>query len=181
MIIKINTMATTFTKPDSSQLTAYQKIYIDKVPDGELTEILENNIQYTLKMMRSLSSEELSYRYAEGKWTIPEIMLHISDSERIFAYRMLCIARGDKTPLPGFEENDYAKTSQANARSFMDILDELVSVRKATITLMKSFTHEMVLRKGTSNNMPVSVQQLAYMLTGHGLHHLAVIREKYLK
>ena len=107
-------------------------------------------------------------------------IVHISDSERIFAYRILCISRGDKTPLPGFEENDYANASNADKRNFTDILEEFQSVRHATVTLLKSFTNETLSNRGISNKTDISVHQLVYMLTGHEMHHQKVLKEKYL-
>lgn len=170
----------TWTKPNSSELSEYQKTYVNLVPDGNILKTLENNFQETLKLTANLSKEKLNFRYAPGKWSIPELILHICDCERIFAYRILCIARGDKTPLPGFEEDDYAKNSNAAARNFTDILEEFHSVRNATLTLLKSFTNETLSRRGISNKTDISVHQLIYMLTGHEMHHQKVIKGKYL-
>ena len=173
-------MALTWTKPTASELSAYQKKYIDLVPDGDLNLILENNFQSALKLVSDLSNEKLNFRYASGKWCIPEIMIHICDCERIFVYRILCIARGDKTPLPGFDENNYAKNSNASERNFTEILNEFRSVRNATLSLLKSLNEKNILNKGISNSTEISVQQIAYMLAGHELHHLNVIKQKYL-
>ena len=170
----------TWAKPNSAELSEYQKTYINLVPAGNILQILENNLQETLKLTANLSKEKLSFRYAEGKWSIPQIIVHIIDSERIFAYRILCIARGDKTPLPGFEENNYAKNSNADSRNFTDILEEFQSVRNATITLLKSFTNETLLHRGITNKTDISVHQIIYMLTGHEMHHQTVLKEKYL-
>ena len=111
-------MKTNWIKPDPSKLTEYQRSYVNLVPDGELPNILDDLLKETIGLLAALPPDKLSYRYAPGKWSIPQILLHITDTERIFSYRILCIARGDKTPLPGFEENDYAAASKADERGF---------------------------------------------------------------
>ena len=120
------------------------------------------------------------HRYAPGKWTIKEVLIHICDTERIFAYRALRIGRGDITPLPGFEQDDYVPVSQANSRSIKNILAEYESVRKATLTLFNSMPRQAFTHIGTCNNSPVSLRALAYMIAGHEMHHVAIIKERYL-
>ena len=124
--------------------------------------------------------DKLTYRYAENKWTIKEILVHIMDDERIYAYRALRIARNDKTPLPGFEQDDYVPFSKANQRSLASILREYKTVRQATVSLFTSFNMEDLLRIGTANDHPVSVRALAWHIAGHELHHLNIIKERYL-
>lgn len=174
-------MKINWTKPDSGDLSSYQRSYIDLVPEGELMRILENNASITAQLLSSLPPEKLKYRYAEGKWSIPQILVHMIDVERIFSYRILCIARGDKTPLPGFEENDYAKASNADERKFSDILEEYLNVRKATLCLLKSLDNSNLINKGIANNNPVSVLTICFMMAGHEMHHIHVIKEKYIK
>lgn len=174
-------MKITWTKPKSAELTEYQRGYADLVPEGDLCSVLERNAQTTSQRMTSLSPEKLRYRYAEGKWSIPQILVHVIDTERIFAYRILRIARGDKTPLPGYEQDDYAQTCRADERNFRDIVDEFLSVRNATLSLLKSLNDQELSLTGNSNNKEVSVRTLCYMLAGHEIHHLNVINEKYLK
>lgn len=174
-------MSTTWKKPDASILTSYQKSYVDQVPDGSLPAIMEKNGRDTIAFLRSLPAEKSKYRYAPGKWSIAELIQHVIDTERIFAYRMLCIARGEQAPLPGFEENDYARESGADQRSFSDILDEFVTVRTATVSLLKSFTDAQLDRKGISNGKPAYVRSLTFMVAGHEIHHVSIIKERYLK
>ncbi|MFN3939768.1 MAG: DinB family protein, partial [Chitinophagales bacterium] len=112
--------------------------------------------------------------------TIQEIVCHIIDAERILCYRALCIARGEQQMLPGFEENDYVQASHANERNFEEMLHELETVRKSTIALVKSFTPEMINARGNANNHPITVNALCKVIAGHEMHHLAIIREKYL-
>jgi uncharacterized damage-inducible protein DinB len=130
--------------------------------------------------MLSLPEEKLTYRYAKNKWTIKEILVHIIDDERIYAYRALCFARNDKTELPGFEQDDYALFSNANERSIENILNEYEAVRNATITLFESFDEAALLRKGIANKNGATVRALGYHLAGHELHHINIIKEKYL-
>lgn len=173
-------MNTLWRKPDLSAATPYRRLYIERVPEGDLPNLLETNLRSTIKLLQGLSAEKLNYRYAPGKWSIPQILLHVCDTERIFSYRILCIARGDKTPLPGYEENDYARESDADNRDMAGIIAEFTSIRLATLDLLRSLSARTIDRTGTSNNQTVSVRELAYMMAGHELHHLNVIKEKYL-
>ena len=157
-------------------------MYIKLIPDdGDLSKRLADNFEETKKLILSVPEEKLSYRYAEGKWDIKETMLHIIDDERIFAYRILRFARNDKTELPGFDQDDFAKNSFSNRRSIKSIIDEFESVRHATITLIDSLEDEVLLNDGFCNGYKSNVRSLAYHLAGHELHHINIIREKYLK
>ncbi len=170
-----------WTKPNDSELTAYQKKYVDLVPSNDVIFFLESLEKGTTSLIQSLPAEKLSYCYAEGKWSIPQLMLHIIDTERIFSYRILAFARGEKASLPGFDENVYAETSYADKRNFQDIIEEYVSVRKATLSLLRSLSESQIQSKGTANGNPSTVRGLAYMLAGHEVHHMTVMKEKYLK
>lgn len=174
-------MKTTWTKPDPSEMTSYQRSYADLVPEGDLLSVLEKNSKEVVQLLSPLSPEKLKYRYAEGKWSIPQLLVHVMDAERIFSYRILCIARGDKTPLPGFEEDDYARNSNADERAFSEVLEEYINVRKATISLLKSLNDSLLSNTGISNTKKVSVRTLCYILAGHEIHHVNVLKEKYLK
>ncbi len=163
------------------QYPPYTIAYIDKVPDdSDITGVLESNMQTILDLVRSLPDEKLEYRYAPGKWSIKEVLVHITDTERIFAYRALRIARNDTTPLPGYDENAYIANADTNARSIDNILTEYEHVRKASIAMTESFTADATQRTGTSNNHTVSVSAVLYMIAGHELHHLQILRERYL-
>lgn len=168
-------------KPDIDEYPAYASMYIDLLDDdGEILSHLKNQLDKTKDFFTGLSKKQLKYTYAEGKWTIKEILVHIIDDERIFAYRALRIGRGDATPLPGFEQDDYVPFSHANERSIKDILKEYKSVRKATLTLFKTFYDEDLFRKGIANGFVVSVRALLYHIAGHELHHLNIIKNLYL-
>ena len=131
-------------------------------------------------MYLSISFFKHEFRYAEGKWTIKDIILHLIDAERIFAYRALRIARNDKTALPGFEENDYVVAANANNRGYESLLAEYETVRNVSISLFETFTSEELLRLGTASNNSVSVRAIGYIMLGHELHHKNVILERYL-
>ena len=169
-------------KPLEGEFPPYATMYMKLVPDdGLLLDHLKENFKIIKQLALSLSQEELNYRYEPGKWTIKEILLHIVDDERIYAYRALRFARNDQTELPGFEQDDYTKFSRANERSIASILEEYEAVRNATITLFDGFPEEAFLRTGIANKNAVSVRALANHIAGHELHHLNIIKEKYLK
>jgi len=168
-------------RPAPDEYPAYSEMYMKYVPgDGMVLTHLKENLIELKKLIYSLPDEKLYYRYAEGKWTIKEILVHIIDDERIYAYRALCFARNDKTELPGFEQDDYALFSNANERSIENILNEYEAVRNATITLFESFDEAALLRKGIANKNKATVRALGYHLAGHELHHINIIKEKYL-
>ncbi|RZJ68324.1 MAG: DinB family protein [Flavobacterium sp.] len=160
---------------------AYQKTYIDTVEEIDLIEELEISLHRFIRFAREIPMEKFDYRYAPGKWTIKEIIQHVIDCERIFAYRALAFARNDKTPLPGFEENDYADASDGNSRHLNALLTELSEVRQSNITLFKSFSDEALLRIGNANGNPNSVRALGFAIIGHQNHHQKVYEERYLK
>lgn len=168
-------------KPQAGEYAPYTIMYIGLLPDdGLVLKHLQDNLQATKNLILSLPAEKLAYRYAEGKWTIKEILVHLSDDERIYAYRALRFARNDKTELPGFEQDDYARYSGANERSLDDILEELTTVRSATISLFNSFDNEALLRAGVANGHIMSVRAAAFHIAGHELHHINIIKARYL-
>lgn len=169
------------SKPQPGEYAPYTAIYIGLLPeDGLVLQHLQNNLEVTRALVLSLPKEKLLHRYAEGKWTIKEILAHLSDDERIYAYRALRFARSDKTELPGFEQDDYARYSRANERSREDLLHELTTVRNATIALFESFDEEALLRAGMADGKIMSVRAAAYHIAGHELRHLNIIKERYL-
>ena len=168
-------------KPDDGEYDPYAIMYIKLLPDDSLVLIhLKENYTILKKIIQSLPPDKLSFRYAPGKWTIKEILVHIMDDERIYAYRALRIARNDKTPLPGFEQDEYIPYSMANQRSLKNIFREYLAIRNSTLLLFKNFNSSDLLRVGFANGHQVSVRALAYHIAGHELHHLQIIRDKYL-
>lgn len=159
----------------------YYDGYIGNVStEYSLLEELEISIHRFIRFVRELPMDKFDYRYEEGKWTIKDILLHLIDAERIFAYRALRFARNDQTELAGFEENDYVMVAQANFRSIQDLLTEFLTVRNATLTLFKSFDQEMMLRSGIASNNSVTVRALGFIIIGHQNHHQQVFEERYL-
>ena len=155
--------------------------YINQVSsEYTLVEELEISLHRLIKFVQNIPLDKFDYRYAEGKWTIKDILQHLIDAERIFAYRALRFARNDKTALASFEENDYAIQANANQRSIQDLLTELAIVRQATLSLFKSFYKEQLLKNGIASNKTMSVRALGFTIIGHQNHHQRIFQERYL-
>ncbi|NRB47378.1 MAG: DinB family protein [Saprospiraceae bacterium] len=170
-------------KPTSEEYPAYSHIYMDLMADdGRVLEHLWNNFLAVKTLVSQLTDDQLLYRYAKGKWTIKEILVHLIDDERIYTYRALRFARNDRTDLPGFDQDKYTSYSFANERSLASILAEYEVVRKATLQLYEHLPEEALIRGGTADGPENyrSVRALIYHLAGHELRHLNIIKEKYL-
>ncbi|HEX6369377.1 MAG TPA: DinB family protein [Longimicrobium sp.] len=167
-------------RPDASEHLPYYSKYVDRVPDGDLLQTLRAQLDETLALVRGLDEAQGGHRYAPGKWSIRDVLNHVIDAERVFAYRALRIARGDATPLEGFDENAYAETADADARTLADLADELRHVRLGNLALFGSLSDEALARRGTASGGVVSVRALAWIIAGHELHHVALLRERYL-
>ncbi|MDY7393928.1 DinB family protein [Aureibaculum sp. 2210JD6-5] len=170
------------SKLTESQYPAYFKPYVE-ILGTEVKSIvthLESSLEKSLNLLSDASEEKQLYRYAEGKWTIKELVQHIIDSERVFGYRALTFARKDTTPLPGFDENNYVLHSNANDRGYKELLEELKLVRASTVLLFKSFGESDLISKGTASGKTISVNVLGYIISGHLLHHLKIIEDRYL-
>lgn len=171
----------TIQKPKPGEYPEYAEMYMKLVPDdGQLLKHLADNFTTTKKIIYSLPTDKLLYRYAEGKWTIKEVLVHIIDDERIYAYRAMCFARNEQTPLPGFEQEDYTRYSGANERNLDNIFEEYEAVRRGTITLFNGLPEEALLRSGIANENRATVRALGYHIAGHELHHINIIKEKYI-
>lgn len=172
-------MKPTDLHPD--EFPAYFSNYIPKVSsEYTLIEELEISVHRFIKFVQNIPLDKFDYRYAEGKWTIKDIIQHLIDSERVFAYRALRFARNDKTELQGFEENDYVDHANATKRSIQDLLTELAVVRQASLSLFKSFSNEELLSKGIASQHTMSVRALGFAIIGHQNHHQKVFEERYL-
>lgn len=167
-------------RPAPGEYPEFYAGYVAQVPDGDVVEALIGGAEIAAALLHDVDDETADRAYAAGKWTLKEVLLHCADAERIFAYRALRIARGDATPLPGWDENAYTPQSGAAARSLDSILDEFESVRDATVTLLQGLPDEAWTRTGEANGRPVSVRAIAWMTAGHLLHHLAVVQDRYL-
>lgn len=167
-------------KPSPTSYPVYFQKYIDQVPEQDLHEAFLNQDKVIQDLLSSIDEEQSNQTYAEGKWSIKEMLQHMIDTERIFNYRGLCFARKEAVSLPGFEENDYAFNSNANARSWQDLIEEFLAVRHATKLLYNSFTEGMLATKGMANNNEITVGSLGFITIGHFYHHKKVIQERYL-
>lgn len=168
-------------KPSKEQCPDYYWKYISLVPETkDILGELQVQSMDTIDLVTSLDDVTLASSYQEGKWTILELLVHLMDSERVFAYRALRMARKDKTPLPGFDENEFAKNSGANKRKILGIVKEYSLLRASTIELFQSFTDEMWNEVGNANGQNISVNCLPYIICGHEIHHRNIIEERYI-
>lgn len=167
-------------RPSADEFAPFYAGYVQQVPDGDIVEALIGGAEISAALLGDLPDSVATSAYAPGKWTLKEVALHCADAERIFAYRALRIARGDTTVLPGWDEQAYAPMSGANVRPMESILDELHSVREATVTLFSNLPSEAWTRRGSANGQAVSVRGIAWITAGHLLHHLGIIQDRYL-
>lgn len=168
-----------FQRPAPGTFGAYYQKYIDLVPDGDLRRLLPVIFDANFRVLRTITPEQERYRYASGKWSIREMVGHMADTERVFGYRALRIARGDTTPLPGFDENAFVRNARYDDIPLEQILGELMAVHASTILLFENMADEAWDRIGTASDVPVSVRALAYMIAGHELHHMNLLRDRY--
>lgn len=167
-------------KPALSSIPEFYHKYVKLVEEDSASSALEKNSETLRSFLQAIPEEKWDFRYAEGKWSIKELVQHMIDTERIFSYRALCIARGEKQSLPGFDENLYAANSQGDRRSKTELVTEFSAVRTATKLLFASFTEEQLSSTGQANNNPISVNGIGFITVGHVLHHLNILRERYL-
>ncbi|NND32823.1 MAG: DinB family protein [Saprospiraceae bacterium] len=167
-------------RPLQHETAAYYTLYIDQVEGSNYMRTLKSNLKSTVEFLQQLSDEEWNSRYAPEKWSIKEVVLHMVDSERIFAYRALRIARNDITPLAGFDQDAYVPHSNASDRSGASLIDEYQMVRHATLAMFQNFTDEMMTRMGTASDNPFSTLALAFIIAGHENHHISILKDRYL-
>jgi uncharacterized damage-inducible protein DinB len=166
-------------RPDLTTVPSFYHKYIQLVPGDDLIRLLKESETKTATFLAAIPEERWAYRYAAGKWSIKELVQHVIDSERIFAYRAVCFSRGESASLPGFDENTYAAASEADRRNKQSLLDELLAVQAATTLLFQSFSETQLDRTGIANNNPVSVLAIGFITVGHTLHHIKILQEKY--
>jgi len=176
----MSTLTTTFGRPESSEYAPYYGRYISLVDTDDVVSALERQIGETVAILKPVGPKA-DYRYAPDKWTVKEVLGHINDTERIMTYRALRISRGDKTPIEGYEQDDYVRDGNFSQRTLADLIEEFTDIRKATLALFRSFDGDAATRRGTANKNEVSARALAYIIAGHELHHRQILREKYLK
>mgnify|MGYP001048892117 CR=1 FL=1 len=163
------------------EYNAYYRQYIDNSADFNIVEGLKKNMDLMVEFYSKIPEENHDFSYEVGKWSVKDILLHIIDTERVFAYRALRIARQDKTPLAGFEQDDYVVTAEAKKRSLENILEEYKIVRQASIALYNSFDSNALEQIGEASGSPISVRAIGYILTDHENHHNNVIKQRYFK
>ena len=168
------------TQPDLNDLPDFYRRYVELVKSFDVLDALKSSSEETLKVVKTIPESKGEFRYAAGKWSIKELLCHMLDTERILAYRALRFARNDKTPLSGFEENDYAPEANAHNRTIANIADEMQRLRHTSADLFANFTGEMLQRKGLANNVAFSVLNLGYIISGHESHHRKILIERYL-
>jgi hypothetical protein len=168
------------TPPDRSEAADYYFTYIDQVPAGDICETLESQLPDVLTLLRGVAEEKSLFRYAPGKWSIREVVSHVSDTERLFTFRALWFARGFDTPLPSFDQDVAILTAGADERSWNSHIEELSAVRASTIGFFRDLPGEAWGRRGIASDNPFSVRALAYITAGHLAHHARILRERYL-
>jgi uncharacterized damage-inducible protein DinB len=169
------------SRPDETEYLPYFGKYISLVPEGDIIDLLRKQLEETLDLLREIPEAQAGFRYGDDKWSIKELVGHVIDAERIFAYRALRFARNDQTPLSGFEQDDYISNAAFDERSLDDLASEFESVRRSTIFLFKPLNAEASMRTGLANGSAASVRALAYMIAGHELHHRNILRDRYLQ
>jgi len=173
-------MTTPTTKPSDTEYAPDYGRYVSLVPPGNITETLRNQMKHTLDLLGTLNDSQGLYRYAPGKWSLKELIGHVVDAERIFAYRLLRFARNDKTPIPGFEQDGYVLHGGFDHRELNDLASEYQHVRLASLDLIENLSDEAWDRRGIASEREVSVRALAWIISGHELHHKEVIRTRYV-
>jgi hypothetical protein len=167
-------------RPDTTEYAPYYEKYVSLVSETNIIGALESQLEETLNLIRGLSEEQAMHRYAPDKWSIKEVIGHIIDGERIFAYRALRFSRNDKQKLPGFDQDDFMQYADFDSRSMADLAEEFELSRRANILMFKSFSEEVWTRRGIASEAEVSVRGLAYIMAGHERHHVRILKERYL-
>ena len=166
-------------RPEPGEYAAYYEKYVSLVPGTDAASALEAQRVHTMQLFAGRGERDGNFRYAADKWTVKEVLGHMSDTERIFTYRALRIARGDQTPLPGFEQDDYVRSGGFNQRPLASLVEEFAHVRSASLALFRSLGKDAWLRRGTASKNEVTVRALAFITAGHELHHRKILEERY--
>ena len=167
-------------KPEKQEYPEFYHGYVERVQENDLNQALINSLPELQSFVMKIPENKYEFAYAQDKWKLKEVLQHVADTERIMQYRALRFSRNDQIPLPGFEEKDYIKNGNSENLSFNQIVEDLVNVRRSTISFFKSCSDDMLMRKGLANNGSVTVRAIGYIIAGHQLHHLNVIKERYL-
>lgn len=168
------------SRPKSEEFLPHFQVYVNLVPEGNLLELLKEQSSQIVDQLASVTGEQGAYRYAEGKWSLKEVIGHMADTERIMSYRLLRIARGDTTPLPGFEEQLFVSNAGFDRFTLGELLEDFQNVRKATLSLIRGLDETAWQRMGHYGGGEGSARSLGYIIAGHAIHHLNIINERYL-
>lgn len=167
-------------RPQANEFPAYYKHYLELVTETDVMKALKDQVMDIQAMISEIPEDKEGFAYADGKWTIKEVIGHIIDTERVLGYRAMRFARKDKTVLPGFDENEFVKNADFNKRTLYELGHEFAIVREANLALFKTFNDDDATQIGNANGNAVSVRAIVYMIAGHATHHMNVVREKYL-
>ncbi len=167
-------------KPAINEYASFYETYISKVPDENLLGFLDSQLKEYENIIQNCTPENLDHRYEEGKWTIREVIVHVVDCEKIFAYRAVAGLRGEKQGIPGFDQNEYAANANVSHLTKQDLLDLLTTTRKSCIVLFKTVADDDWTKTVNASNYDASIRALAYMIAGHAEHHLRILKERYL-
>ena len=176
----MKTATASIAPPEISEYAPYYSRYITLVKSDDIVGTLQKQVHTTQALLSSLSEAQANFRYAPDKWTIKQVLGHLIDSERIFAYRALRIARADQIPMEGFEQDDYVRSGNFETRTMSDLLEEYETVRAATLTLFRNLDPAAWSRRGVANNNEITVRAAAYIIAGHELHHVQIVKDRYL-
>jgi uncharacterized damage-inducible protein DinB len=166
-------------RPEPTEYAAYHDRYISLVPGSDILTTLDSQRRQTLLLLCGRDESDGDFRYAPDKWSVKEVLGHVCDAERVFAYRALRISRGDRTPMEAFDQDDYVRNAPFANRPLAELIEDYIAVRRATLTLLRNLEEQSWLRRGTASNKEVSVRALAYIIAGHEIHHRRILEEKY--
>ena len=167
------------TRPEKNEYSEHYEKYVSLIGGTDVLSVLEAQRLQTLQLFAGRSERDGNFRYAADKWTVKEVLGHVTDAERVFSYRALRIGRGDTTPLPGFEQDDYVKNGNFGQRTLAELVEEFAAVRTASVLLFQNLKGADWSRRGTASNNPVTVRALAYIVAGHELYHRRILDDRY--
>ena len=171
----------TVSRPATTEYAPYYEKYVGQIPaDVNILDLLEQQLGDTVHLLSSVSEERAEHRYAEGKWSVKEVVGHMVDTERVFSYRALCFARGDAGPFPSFEQDGYVANGGFARRTLRDLVGEFVHLRRANLHMLRGLSDDAWAREGVASNVRFTVRAMPYILAGHERHHVQILREKYL-
>jgi uncharacterized damage-inducible protein DinB len=173
-------MSISINRPAKEEYPEFYQTYMDQLPEGDVLYALEKQAVDLRYMFKDMPDERAEEAYAEGKWSMKEVLQHLIDADRIFGYRALCISRSEKASLPGWDENQYVYHSLANIRPLENILDEYELTRRSNLALFRSFTFEMLNNTGVANGKQISLRAIIYVVAAHEMHHMNILQDRYL-